>query len=246
MSPTASTQHSIDPARRASISRPSPTSRQSPIPAPPPSTSIHYTVLIRLPFARNGFVDPEPVSWDATKDKALWKLISKASNSKDLDWEAIAERFEVGLGFLMQQAAWLYERHFEGMREQMRKLSTVAVPEGGVAMRREGSRGMLFIRYWNDLSGAERRLYRLPKTLPRYPTPIDHQPAERSPTNARKQLARDTQTQRSGFLPDAIYDYNYPIPPGSRTNLELPSTILQTQRQLPRQTIHHPAPICRR
>lgn len=118
MSPTASAQQSISPSRRPSHSRPSPSTQ----PHPHSSKPIHYTLLIRLPFPRSTFTDPEPVSWDTTKDRALWKIISKASNSKDLDWEAIAERFEVGLGFLMQQAAWLYERHFEGMREQMRKL----------------------------------------------------------------------------------------------------------------------------
>ncbi|TKA62795.1 hypothetical protein B0A55_09414, partial [Friedmanniomyces simplex] len=101
-------------------------------------------------------LDPPPVEWDAIKDKALWKLISKTSNSKDLDWEEIATRFDVGLPFLLQQAAWLYERHFEGMRKQMQKLGvsqapTPTLPEsgassgtagqvGGVAMQRQGSK----------------------------------------------------------------------------------------------------------
>jgi len=124
--------------------------------------AIHYTCFIRLPFLRpENFPDPPPVVWDAVKDKALWKLISKASNSRDLDWEAIAVRFEVDLPFLLQQAAWLYERHFEGMKKQMQKLGVSATssaapspmpPEsasasgtaaavGSVSMQRTASKG---------------------------------------------------------------------------------------------------------
>lgn len=132
MSPSSSAQdsHSARPShsRQSSIANPTTTTKpKTPPPAPPaPVNPVHYTVILRLPFPRGTFTDPEPVSWDATKDRALWKIISKASNSRDIDWEDIASRFEVGLGFLMQQAAWLYERHFEGVRVQMRRLA-----EGG-------------------------------------------------------------------------------------------------------------------
>ncbi|KAI5270406.1 hypothetical protein E4T47_06195 [Aureobasidium subglaciale] len=37
-------------------------------------------------------------------------------------------RFEVSLAFLLQQAAWLYERHFAQMKAQMKKLSPSACP----------------------------------------------------------------------------------------------------------------------
>ncbi|KAI6790126.1 hypothetical protein KC361_g8116 [Hortaea werneckii] len=83
-------------------------------------SNVHYTCFIRLPFQRNGFEDPAPVEWDVLKDRSLWKLISKASNPSELDWDAIAGRFGVSKGFLFQQAAWLYERHFEGMRKVMK------------------------------------------------------------------------------------------------------------------------------
>ena len=86
----------------------------------------HYTVFIRLPFPRDDFQDPSPVEWDSIKDKALWKLISKASNSRALDWEAMSLNFSVSLPFLLQQAAWLYERHFEGMKAQMKRLSVAS------------------------------------------------------------------------------------------------------------------------
>ena len=71
-------------------------------------------------------------------------------------------KFEVSLPFLLQQAAWLYERHFEGMRAQMKKLGVSGTPGpsaspqpvqgegggsafavGGVGMVRTGSKGML-------------------------------------------------------------------------------------------------------
>jgi len=85
---------------------------------------MQYTCFIRLPFPRGDFEDPPPVDWDATKDRALWKIISKAANSKDLDWPELSRKFQVSLHFLLQQAAWLYERHFAQMRAQMKKLGT--------------------------------------------------------------------------------------------------------------------------
>lgn len=102
---------------------------------PPASTAggrpqVHYTCLIRLPFARGDFVDPPIVDWDAAKDKALWKIISKTSNSKDLNWDELAVRFDVGLPFLLQQAAWLYERHFASMKEQLQKIGSSAIGSG--------------------------------------------------------------------------------------------------------------------
>lgn len=127
-----------------------------------PKPSPHYTVFIRLPFPRDGFEDPAPVQWDSAKDKALWKIISKTSNSKDLDWPALSAQFGVTLSFLLQQSAWLYERHFEGMRMQMKKLgasagsaasspkppsqdeqvATTSLPvSGAVSMVRTGSKG---------------------------------------------------------------------------------------------------------
>ncbi|RAL66739.1 hypothetical protein DID88_007522 [Monilinia fructigena] len=86
-------------------------------PDPDPS----YTVFIRLPFPRGDFIDPPDVEWDAGKDKALWKILSKASKNSDIDWTALATKFEVTLAFLLQQAAWLYEQQLSQVRAQMRK-----------------------------------------------------------------------------------------------------------------------------
>ncbi|KAI4731150.1 hypothetical protein E4T49_00873 [Aureobasidium sp. EXF-10728] len=41
---------------------------------------------------------------------------------------ARSAKFEVSLAFLLQQAAWLYERHFAQMKAQMKKLSPSACP----------------------------------------------------------------------------------------------------------------------
>ncbi|PBP28524.1 multidomain presynaptic cytomatrix related protein [Diplocarpon rosae] len=89
-----------------------------------------YTVFIRLPFPRGDFVDPPSVEWDASKDKALWKILSKASKNSDIDWNELATKFEVTLAFLLQQSAWLYERQLLQVRAQMRK---VGVSRGSAA-----------------------------------------------------------------------------------------------------------------
>ncbi|PQE16152.1 multidomain presynaptic cytomatrix related protein [Rutstroemia sp. NJR-2017a BVV2] len=130
---------------------------------PEPEADPVYTVFIRLPFPRGDFVDPPSVEWDASKDKALWKILSKASKNSDIDCEFFfrysfaryanssrgcsvciiyatkqtpadtedrATKFEVTLSFLLQQAAWLYERQLSQVRAQMRK---VGVSKGSLA-----------------------------------------------------------------------------------------------------------------
>ncbi|KAF7894257.1 hypothetical protein EAF00_007771 [Botryotinia globosa] len=113
-----------------------------------------YTVFVKLPFPRGDFVDPPAVEWDAGKDKALWKIFLKAPKNSDVDWTALATKFEVTIPFLIQQVAWLYERQFSQVREQMRKatlskgsLAPSPVPDstseqaGGEEMKRTGSGG---------------------------------------------------------------------------------------------------------
>ena len=94
--------------------------------------------------------------WDAAKDKALRNLILSDS-IKGVNWEDMSARFDVPLHFLLQQAAWLHERHFENVRAEMKKLgvSGTATPNpqmaqgeaergavnGGVGMVRTGSKG---------------------------------------------------------------------------------------------------------
>ncbi|KAB8070761.1 hypothetical protein BDV29DRAFT_29084 [Aspergillus leporis] len=88
------------------------------------SGDTNFTVFVRLPFPRGDFVDPPPAEWNAAKDQALWDLLSRPSKGDDIDWKALAERFEVTLQFLLQQAAWLYDRQLSQVRAQMRKVGT--------------------------------------------------------------------------------------------------------------------------
>ncbi|KAB8277940.1 hypothetical protein BDV30DRAFT_204543 [Aspergillus minisclerotigenes] len=88
------------------------------------SGDTNFTVFIRLPFPRGDFVDPPPAEWNAAKDQALWDLLSRPSKGDDIDWKALAERFDVTLQFLLQQAAWLYDRQLSQVRWQMRKVGT--------------------------------------------------------------------------------------------------------------------------
>ncbi|KAJ1335774.1 Atg29 N-terminal domain-containing protein [Microdochium nivale] len=112
-----------------------------------------YTVFIRLPFPRGDFVDPPPVNWDLSKDEALWSIVSRVSKT-EIDWNEIAGRFQVTVDFLLQQVAWLTERHAAQLRAQMRRAAVAAKgspapspqpgPEGpfaAEAMRRTGSAG---------------------------------------------------------------------------------------------------------
>ncbi|MCJ1473488.1 hypothetical protein MMC13_002139 [Lambiella insularis] len=116
---------------------------------------VHYTVFVRVPFPRDDFVDPPAVQWNASKDQALWKILSSSSRDTEIDWNILADRFEVTLSFLLQQAAWLYEKQLFQVREQLRKVNkptsarSSPAPDsisgstnaGGYAMRRGGSGG---------------------------------------------------------------------------------------------------------
>ena len=131
--------------------------------------STQFTALVRLPFSRGNFIDPPQAQWNAEKDRQLWKVISKSSKTSDLNWVELASKFQVPPAFLLQQAAWLYERHFEHVRNQMKKVSgsTVAAPatsgggstltpSGGIAMQRAGSGGAGPPRTTSALSGGHR------------------------------------------------------------------------------------------
>ncbi|KAI1420824.1 hypothetical protein F5Y12DRAFT_787946 [Xylaria sp. FL1777] len=82
-----------------------------------------YTVFIRLPFPRGDFVDPPPVNWEPSKDEALWSIVSKLSKT---EIDCSAAKFQVTVDFLLQQVAWLTERHASQVRAQMRKAAAAA------------------------------------------------------------------------------------------------------------------------
>ncbi|KAJ5692310.1 hypothetical protein N7462_001733 [Penicillium macrosclerotiorum] len=93
------------------------------------ASDTKFTVFIRLPFERGDFIDPPPVEWNAVKDQALWDILSRPSKGDDIDWKALAENFDVDLQFLLQQAAWLYDRKLSMVRAQMRKVPPVKPSE---------------------------------------------------------------------------------------------------------------------
>lgn len=163
---------------------------------------VHYTVLVRLPFARGDFVDPAQVEWDATKDQALWKIISRpmsggggpGSERREINWQELATRFEVGQGFILQQAAWLYERHLQHVRAQMRKVGGGAAAAagagtagsgsgnvGGVPMKRGGSNGGA-----GGASAAQRTVSAL--SIRSRDSPVPGRPAVGSPVVGGRQL----------------------------------------------------------
>ncbi|SLM38400.1 hypothetical protein LPUS_08603 [Lasallia pustulata] len=120
----------------------------------PSEPDTHFTVFIRLPFPRGDFVDPPPIDWDAAKDRALWQILSTASKGSEIQWPKLADELDVSLPFLLQQAAWLYERQLSHVRAQLRKVSrptsvTASSTPGSVSgsttvgqsMKRTGSGG---------------------------------------------------------------------------------------------------------
>lgn len=101
-------------------------------------------------------MDPPPVAWSAAKERALWDVISRQGQGKGngIDWHALANQFEVTQPFILQQAAWLYERQLSQVRAQLKKVSNrqSAMPSpapgsmtsslaGGQPMKRAGSGG---------------------------------------------------------------------------------------------------------
>ncbi|PGH33201.1 hypothetical protein GX50_03962 [[Emmonsia] crescens] len=118
----------------------------------PADLDPHFTVFIRLPFPRGDFVDPPAVEWSVAKDHALWDILSRPSKGNDID-SYRAEHFDVTLPFLLQQAAWLYDRQLSQVRAQIRKVgnphsaANSPVPQsmsgsgaiGGQPMKRGGS-----------------------------------------------------------------------------------------------------------
>jgi hypothetical protein len=181
-------------------------------------SSTQFTALIRLPFPRGSFVDPPQAQWDAEKDRQLWKVISKSSKTSDLNWVELASKFQVPPTFLLQQAAWLYERHFEHVRNQMKKVSGSTVtaatsgggstltPVGAVAMQRTGSGGAGPTRTTSALSGHRKHSPSLGVQEAIEPAPaLTRTPSTTTITQSRaqtQQLPTRTLSARSAHRPN--------------------------------------------
>ncbi|KAK1983089.1 hypothetical protein LZ30DRAFT_715603 [Colletotrichum cereale] len=93
-------------------------------------TDPTYTVFVRLPILRGDFTDPLPVNWDSTKDDVLWNILSNAAKT-EIDWNELAAHFDVTVDFLLQQVAYLTERHTAQLRAQVRKATAAAKGSSG-------------------------------------------------------------------------------------------------------------------
>ena len=193
-------------------------------------SSTQFTALIRLPFPRSSFVDPPQAQWDAEKDRQLWKVISKSSKTSDLNWVELASKFQVPPTFLLQQAAWLYERHFEHVRNQMKKVSgshiTAAASGGGVAMQRAGS-GAGHSRTTSALSGHRKNSPSLGLQEAIEPAPtLTRTPSTTTITQSRaqaQQLPTRTLSARSAHRPNLVRPTkdDRSISPGTATHAAL-------------------------
>ncbi|PWW73824.1 hypothetical protein C7212DRAFT_220682 [Tuber magnatum] len=144
--------------------------RRGQTPPMPQQPEEKYIVYLRFPFPRNGFVDPPQVDWDAGKESASHLQVSRA--------------------FLLQQAAWLYERELSQIQAQMRKaggailntnLSFPMPPSprpqspavmGGVPMARTGTSGTADLRLHSSLSVRSNPITTpTPRATPHPPTP---------------------------------------------------------------------------
>ncbi|KAJ5820324.1 autophagy protein 29 [Penicillium riverlandense] len=125
-----------------------------------------FTVFIRLPFPRGDFVDPPPVEWNASKDQALWDILSRPSKGDDIDWKALADRFDVTLQFLLQQAAWLYDRQLSQVRAQMRKVPTTQSTSPSPAPGSVSGSGALGGQLQKGPHGPSRQVSQQNDTLP--------------------------------------------------------------------------------
>ncbi|KAF7156462.1 hypothetical protein CNMCM5623_010132 [Aspergillus felis] len=166
-----------------------------------------FTVFIRLPFPRGEFVDPPPVEWNAAKDQALWDILSRPAKGDDIDWKAlydqtIADSFDVTLQFLLQQAAWLYDRQLSQVRAQMRKVGTTQSTSPSPAPGSMTGSAALGGQQPRGISGAGQRapsrLVSQPKdTLPQR-TPG---PRRTSSTTTINQLKSQKETSRNETPP---------------------------------------------
>jgi len=135
---------------------------------PTQEPKCHFTVFIRLPFPRGDFVDPPPVAWDSSKDRALWDILYRAEKGREVDWHGLASHFDVTLPFLLQQAAWLYERQLSQVRAQLRKVGKHSVGSSPTPGSASGS----------TVAGGQPML-RAPSGGSRVPSSLSNRPKER-------------------------------------------------------------------
>ncbi|KAF2488872.1 hypothetical protein BU16DRAFT_623147 [Lophium mytilinum] len=210
---------------------------------------IHFTAFIRLPFARGDFVDPPQVDWNATKDRALWKIISRSPKTADLDWEDLALKFQVSQAFMLQQAAWLYERHLTHVRAQMKKVGgsntttgsggSSHTVVGGIPMKRLGSGGSAASRTPSALS-IRPRDSPIPKgdtSTPGTPRtmapPLSRNPSTNTVTQSRANVPATTTNIAPRYHLQRSFRSSFPPPLKSTPPVLSPPTELATNPSEP-------------
>lgn len=86
------------------------------------------------------------VAWDASKDRSLWKILSKTPKNSEMNWNSLAESYDVSLSFLLQQAAYLYDRQFSQVRAQLRKVGASKNPVPSPILGTESTGGEAMVR----------------------------------------------------------------------------------------------------
>lgn len=79
-------------------------------------------VYLRLPHPRNGRKNPPVVQWSTAKERELWAMLR---SSTDVDWRSLASHFGVSVVYVLQQAAWLYEKELKLLRKKMSQINVV-------------------------------------------------------------------------------------------------------------------------
>src|SRR5690606_20847548 len=79
----------------------------------PPTFEIH----ILLPTPRPPTLPPIP-TWSHEKDLSLRSALSQR-RAGEIDWPALAHQLGVPREYLLQQAAWVYERDLSSVRAQI-------------------------------------------------------------------------------------------------------------------------------
>jgi hypothetical protein len=83
-----------------------------------------FKVYIRVDAPRGGITDPPQIEWNDDKERILWHVISQTAQRSDINWPLLADRLQVTVPFLMQQATLLYETELSRIRGQMQRIGT--------------------------------------------------------------------------------------------------------------------------
>ena len=186
----------------------------------------HFTVFIRLPFPRYDFVDPPPVAWDSLKDRALWDILYRAEKGREVDWQALASEFDVTLRFLLQQAAWLYERQLSQVRAQLRKVNRPS------SIGNSPTPGSIS----NSAVAGGQAMTRATSCGSRVPSSLSNRPKERPVSRAEGrtvEMQRPTRTQQmsSNSSTSTVFQVRKPSPSTlPRSPREIQSSFTHTTR----------------